>query len=206
MISEAGRVSRLAPRRDRQHRLDARDALGDGLPGAAGRLDGHGLEMVALDQAVVVLHAVDLEHLAAEPDHQRAAEIGMRGIAPLGALQHVEALALRRHAAAGAVHERHHAVDLRIVVEHAGAVDLLGDEARDRCRAVHRGEDADIVARADLAVRPQIALEGGALLRRQQLVVLGAFGEVVVAREIVHARRCAHAPSRPARSASRQSR
>ena len=109
----------------------------------------------------------------------------MRGVAPLRAAQHVPAFALRRHAAAGAVHERHHAVDVRIVVKQAGTIDLLGDEFGDARRAVHRGEHADIVARAGLAVRPHIALEGGAQLRRQQLVVLGGLGEAVVAREIV---------------------
>ena len=172
-------------RRHRQHRPDALDAFGHGFLGAAGRLNGHGLEMVTLDQPVFVLHAVDLEHLAAEAHHQRGAQVGMRGIAPLRPLQHVPTLPARGHAAAGAVHESHHAVDAGIVGEHAGAVDLFGDELRGRGRTVHRGEHADIIARPGLAVRPHIAFEGRALIRRQQLVVPGAFGETVVAREVV---------------------
>ena len=196
----------LGARRHRQHRLDALDAFLDRLAGAAGRLDRHGLEVVALDQPVLVLHAVDLKHLAAEPDHQGAAEIGMRGVAPLRPPQHVIAFAVGGHAAAGAVHEGDRTVDLRIVVEDAGAVDALGDELRRRGRAVHRGEDADVVARAGPAVRAHVAFEGGAQLRRQQLVVPGALGETVVAREVMHRRRSAHAPSRPERCASRQSR
>ena len=50
--------------------------------------------------------------------------LGLAGVAPLGALQRLEALALAGHAAAGAVHERDDAVDVGIVVEHAGALDL----------------------------------------------------------------------------------
>ena len=48
-------------------------------------------KMLVLLEAVVVDEAGDLHHLAAEADHQRAADIGMRGIAPLGALHDVEA-------------------------------------------------------------------------------------------------------------------
>ena len=55
----------------------------------------------------------DLHHLAAEADHQRAADIGVGGVAPLGALHHLEALALAGHAAAGALDEGHDAVDVR---------------------------------------------------------------------------------------------
>ena len=56
----------LGLRRDRQHGLDAFDAFLDRLARAAGRLDGHGLEVIAFDKAVFVLQAIDLEHLAAE--------------------------------------------------------------------------------------------------------------------------------------------
>ncbi len=174
-------------RRDRQHGLDAIDALGDRLLGAAGRLDGHGLEVIALGETVFVLHAVDLEDFATETDHQRGPEIGMGGVAPLRAAQDIPAFALRRHAAAGAVHERNHAIDPGKVVENAGAVDGFGDELRDARRTVHRREHADIVARAGLAVRPQVALEGGAQFGRQHFVVLGCFGEPIIPCEVMHA-------------------
>ena len=81
--------------------------------------------MIALGETVFVLHAVDLKDFAAETDHQHGPEIGMGGVAPLRAAQDIPAFALRRHAAARAVHERNHAVDAGIVVEDAGAVDAL---------------------------------------------------------------------------------
>ena len=172
----------------RQHLLDLLDAALDRLPRAAGRLDGHGVEILVLLEAVVLHETGDLHHLAAEADEQRAADIGMRGIAPLGPLHHVEALAApARHAAAMAVDEGHDAVDRRIIVEDAGAVEGVGDEARHRGRAVHRGEDADIVPRPDLAVRALVALEGAALGERQHMLRLGGLGELVVAGEIVDA-------------------
>ena len=177
----------MSARRDRQHGLDALDSFGDGLFGAAGRLDGHGLEVIALGEAVFVLHAIDLKDFATEADHQRRPEIGMGGVAPLRAAQDIPTFALGRHAATGAVHERHHAIDARKVVEDAGAVDRLGDELRNARRTIHRGEHADIVARAGLAVRPQIALKGGAQFGRQHFVVLGRFGEPVIPREVMHA-------------------
>ena len=152
----------------RQHLLDAGDAGLDGFPRAAGVLDGHGAEVVALDQAVLVLQARDLEHLAAEADDQRGGEVGVAGIAPLRALERLVALALGGQPAAGAVHERDDAVDVGILLENAGAGDGLGHEARDRGRAVHAGEHADVVARAGLAVGAAVALEGGAGFRRQQ--------------------------------------
>ena len=74
-----------------------------------------------------------------------------------------------------------------IVVEDAGAVEGVGDEAGDRGRAVHAGQDADVVARADLAVRPLVALEGPALCVRQHVLRLRRLGELVVALEVVDA-------------------
>ena len=173
----------------------------DGLPGAAGRLDRHGLEVVALDEPVFLLHAADLEHLAAEPDHQRAAEIGMRRVAPLGAPQHVEALAIGRHAAAGAVHERHDAVDVRIVVEHAGALDLARDEARrprpsssprSGCRCSCACRSCRSAARSPRRSRaaPAAAPRRSARPRRSDSRARSRAG-----------RHCARAPSRRARSA-----
>ena len=138
----------------------------------------------------LLLQAGDLDHLAAEADQQRAGEVGVAGVAPLRALQHLVALALAGHAAAGAVDEGDDAVDVGIVVEDAGAVEGLGDEARDRGRAVHAGEDADVVARADLAVRAAVALEGGARLGRQQRLLARVLGEGVVAVELGNEQLC----------------
>ena len=177
----------LRARRHRQHGLDAVEALRDRFSRSAGRLDRHGLEVVALDHSVLVFHAVDLEHLAAQPDHQGGAEIWMGGVAPLRPPQQVPAFAIGRHAAAAAMDERDRAVDLRIIVKHAGAIDFLGDEFRDRGRAIHRGEDADVITCAGFPVGAHIAFEGRALFRRQDLVVLRALGKPVVARKIVQA-------------------
>ncbi len=91
----------------------------------------------------------------------------MPGIAPLRALQGIVALALAGQTAASAVHERDHAVDVGESSEHAGAIDSVGHEAGDGGGAVHAGEDADVVARARLAVGAAIALEGRPRFRPQ---------------------------------------
>ena len=93
--------------------------------------------MVALDQPVFLFHAIDLEHFAAEPHHQRAAEICVGRVAPLGPPQHVEAFAIGGKPAAGAVHECHYAIDLGVIREHAGALHLARDKARRGGRAVY---------------------------------------------------------------------
>ena len=63
-------------------------------------------------------------------------------------------------------------------------VDRRRDEARDRGRAVHAGEDADVVARAGLAVGAAVALEGGALLSAAEAVLVRVLGEAIVALEL----------------------
>ena len=78
-----------------------------------------------------------------------------------------------------AVHQRDHAVDFRIVIQHAAALDLAGDEARHRGRTVHRGENAQIVARTDLAVGAAVALEGRG--RHDGCGIAGIDFELVVA-------------------------
>jgi hypothetical protein len=73
-----------------------------------------------------------------------------------------------------------------IIGEDVRAVEHLGDEFRDRGGAIHRGENADVIARAGLPIRALVAFEGRAQLRRQDFVVLGGLREAIVAREIVH--------------------
>src|SRR3546814_13241894 len=87
----------------------------------------------------------------------------MACVAPEGALQRLVAVAAVGHAAAGGVHEGGDTVDVRVVGEDAGLVEGLGDVAGNGRGAVHRGEDADVVARARAPVRTAVALEGGAL-------------------------------------------
>jgi hypothetical protein len=83
------------------------------------------------------------------------------------------------------VDDRHDPVDAGIGVERARALDLGCREAGDGSRAVHGGEDADVVPRARPARGSAKALEGGALGFRQEVVVARVLGEAVVAREIV---------------------
>ena len=139
------------------------------------------VEQVVLDDAVFLFHAADLEHLAAQAHHDHAAHVGIAGVAPLRALQGLETLALGRHAAARAVHERDDAVDVGIVVEHPALLDLARDQSRDRRRAVHRGQDAEIVAGAGLAVGAAIALERRLLLDRQNVDRPRVLAELIVA-------------------------
>jgi hypothetical protein len=117
--------------------------------------------------------------------YQGSAEIGVGGVTPLRPPQQVPAFAIGRHTAAAAMNKRDRAVDFRIVVKNAGSIDLFGDEFCDRCRAIHRCENADVVARAGFSVGPQIAFKRRALLRRQDLVVLCSFGKPVVACEVM---------------------
>ncbi len=94
------------------------------------------------------------------------------------------------HAAAGLVGQRDHAVDIgkigeRIVAGERILLEDIGDEARDMRAAIHRGEDADIVAGGDAAVGAADAVEeGGQIVVRQRLDV-DAIGIVLV--EIAHA-------------------
>ena len=76
-----------------------------------------------------------------------------------GAAQHVHRLALARHAAARAMGERDHAVDVRPRV-HRSAPETVGDQPRGGRRAVHRGQHADVVARRGAPVGAEVALEG----------------------------------------------
>ena len=108
----------------------------------------------------------------------------MAGVAPLRALQRLVALAGAGEPAARAVHERDDAVDVGVVGQDAGAGHRLRHEAGHRGRAVHAGEDADVVARSGLAVAAAEALEGGAGLGRQQDLLARVLGEGVVALEL----------------------
>src|SRR5207253_2968579 len=108
-----------------------------------------------------------LEDLAAEPDEQNSSEIGIGRIPPLGPLQYLESLARPRHAAAGTVNERDHAIDIWVVRHDPGAVERFRHEAGNGGRAVHAGEDADIVAGRSLAIGAAKTLECRARLDRQ---------------------------------------
>ena len=97
------------------------------------------MERVAFDDPVFLLHAADLKHLTAKPDHQGRANVRVSGVAPLRAHERIESLALGGDAATRAMHERDDAVDMRVVCENFQALDLLRDQSGDGRRAIHRG-------------------------------------------------------------------
>ena len=101
-----------------QHLLHARDAVLDRLPRAAFLLDGESAERgrSRLSLCGGEQH-VDLVRFAAEADELRREEVRMARVAGDRAAQDIRRLAVARHAAAGLVGERDHAVDIRIVVQ-----------------------------------------------------------------------------------------
>ena len=153
-----------------QHLLHEGDAGFDRLARAAHRLDVHVAD--AVRQPLLLHQAADLVHLAAQPQHDDMREIGVPRVAGQRAAQHAQRLALG-HAAAGLVRQRHHAIDVgilrqRIVAGERIAAEHIGDQSRDMRRAVHRRQDADVVARRHAAVRPADAVE-----RRRRVGVVG---------------------------------
>ena len=99
------------------------------------------------------------------------------------ATEDLEALAGEIHGAAGAVHEGNDAVDGRIIVEYPGTVDGLGHELGHRRGAIHAGEDAEIVAGANLAVGAPETFERGPLGLGHEVCSRRAGRKVVVALE-----------------------
>ena len=143
------------------------------------------MEQVALNDPVLLLHPADLEHLAAEADHQHAAHVGIAGVAPLSAFQRLETLALSRHAASGAVNERDNTVHVGVLVEQALLFGLAGDQARNGRRAIHRRQHPEIVTRACLAAGPAVALEGRLILDGEHVDRASVFAEAVIALKIL---------------------
>ena len=167
-----------------QQLFDALDAGTHGGVGAAGLLDGVGVDAVADGDALGLAQPVQLVGLAAETDDQHGREIRMLGVAGDGAAEERDRLALGAGGAAALVGERDDAVDVREVGERLRPAELVGDQARHGGRAVHRREHADIVARRHAAIGPQDALEGGSLFFRQRhgVAPVGADGVVGGAR------------------------
>jgi hypothetical protein len=106
----------------------------------------------------------------------------MPRVARQGAAQHVHLQPRRGHAAAAAMGQRHDAVDVGELRKQR--LDPGRDHAAGGRRAVHRGDDADVVARGGAAVGAAIALEGGGRGDVLGRVRIGAEG--IVALEIAH--------------------
>jgi hypothetical protein len=122
-----------------------------GLHGLAGAADFLDLQFAQAPGELLLFHQpADLVDLAAEAEHHDRGKIHVPGVAAKRAAQDGQRLVLG-HAAAGLVGERDHAVDIgkirqRIVVGERILLEDIGDHAGDMGAAVHRGEDADIVA------------------------------------------------------------
>ena len=131
----------------------------------------------------------DLVDLAAEAQHDHGGEIRMPRKAAERAAKQRQRLVLG-HAAAGLVGQRHHAVDIgeigeRIVAGERILLEDIGDEAGDMGAAIHRGEDADIVAGGDAAVGTADAVEERGQIEVRRRLDVDAIGIVLV--EIAHA-------------------
>ena len=131
-------------------------------------------------------HQRDLIGFAAQAQHQDRSEVRMARVAPDGPLQHAEGFVIGADAAAGPVHDGYDTVDIRIVVQKPEPFDFARDLLCRGRRAVHRGDDADIVSRADPAVLAPVALERGALRLGHHVRLLHRLAEVVVAIELSH--------------------
>jgi hypothetical protein len=169
-----------------QDALHEVDAGLDGLPGPAEALDVHASDPVA--EALLLQEGADLVHLAAEPDHHDVREVDVPRVARERPAQEPERLA-HGHAAAGLVGQCHDTVDVRIrgqriEPEDRVAPEGVGNQIGDVGAAIHRRQDADIVARRHTAVGAADALEGGR--RGDQTRRPGIDAERVVAGELAH--------------------
>jgi hypothetical protein len=171
--------------RTRQHLADPLDAAGNRLGCAAAVLDRERLQARALAQALGGEQPGDLIRFAAQAHHQHAGEVGMARVASQRALQDRQAFALGVDRTARTVRQRHHAIDVRKRGEGFGmdvATEVIGNRARNRRRAIHRGQYADVVARRDPAIGAHDPAEGGRPRHGRRHARVGAEG--VVAREL----------------------
>ena len=165
-----------------QDRLDPCDAFAHRFHGAAFFLNGVGGELVAALELLRGEQARDLVRFAAQAHDLHGAEIGVARVAGHGPAQHVHGLAFGGHAAAAFVRERDDAIDIGPGIQ--AVVEMPGDHARHRGRAVDAGEYADVVARGHAPVGAHDALESHRLRN-----VVGGFGvgaKGVIAVEVAH--------------------
>jgi hypothetical protein len=152
----------------------------DRAAGAAGLLDRHVAEVAVGPHSPCADEVGDLHDLAAKAHEEDAAEVRVARIARERAEERVVALVRPRHAAPGTVDDGDDAVDVGVVGEPRGLLGGFGDEARDGAGAVHRGEDAEVVARAHLSVGAVVAHEGPFLGRRGEGAAVLAEGVVLL--------------------------
>ena len=168
----------------RQHFVDQVDAASHRLARAPGFLDVEGLEQRIFREVLGGEQIADLVGFAAEPDHEHTAEIDVPRVAGERAAQDVNAFACRAHAAARSHGERDNAIDVRVCGERLGmgiAIEVAGNRTGDRGRAVDAGENAEVIAGGDTAVRTDDPLKGARYGRVIRWARLDA--DRVVARE-----------------------
>ncbi len=149
-----------------EHPLHQLDAACHRLGGTAGVLDAEAVQPAAFLQAFLLHQPADLVGLAAQPHQQQCTEVGMPCVTAERAAQDLQRLAFAVGGAAGAVRQRHHAVDVGVAFQRPRvdvATEVVGNGPRHRGRAVDAGQHADVVARGHAPVGPHDALEGGRL-------------------------------------------
>src|SRR5262245_43828655 len=148
----------------------------DGLPDAARLLDVHqvrlALGMPGHRHLLAVDHHDRLVHLAPEPDEDVGGHIRMLGVAGEHALERQMILAEELGATPRLVGDGDDAVDVRVVA--LDVAELVLHEVTDARGAVHPRDDRHVVARADTAVLPLVAVEvahriGGIVLHRKNV-------------------------------------
>ena len=144
-----------------QHLADEGDAGLDRLADAAHLLDVHRAD--AVGEFLLFQQAAELVHFAAQADDDDVGEVHMSRVTGQRAAQQAQRFAVG-HAAAGLVGQRDDAVHIRPGGQRVGAGDrvaaeLLGNQFGGVGAAVHRGQQADVVAGGDPAVGAADALK-----------------------------------------------
>ena len=110
----------------------------------------------------------------------------MAGITIKCAAQGFIAVAVRAHTAAAIVRHGHHAIDMRILFQFAGIGEVLGNRLGDSRGAIHSGEYANVIARADFTVNALVTLKGCAFIGRNKFGGFCFFAEAVVFFQFAH--------------------
>ena len=150
-----------------QHGLNQGNAFGHGFGGAARVLNVEGGELHAFFQSFLRDEALNLVGLATQAHHQDGGEVRVLGITAQRASQHLQFFAIAGGGATHAMRQRHHAVDVRKISQGLGsnvATEVVGNRACRCGRAVHRGQDANVVASRHTTVRAHDALKGAGLI------------------------------------------
>ena len=110
-----------------QHLPHIFNTLGHSLARAAGFLNCHCTEQFVLFDLVGFLEARNLEAFAAQAHHHDATHVGIGGIAPGRALEGIEDDAAIINDAAIVLRQRNDAVNIGVVLQHAGTLYFAGN-------------------------------------------------------------------------------